>query len=128
MADCPTNSPPPAPLISHVASTAVRTSWSVMSLSRSSGFVTPATPLPATCQVALVQLFPFRDLFDQFRPNRLRQHDDAVLVPLARPHVDRVAFHIHVLHAQPAALHQPQTGTVEKLGHQPKQPVRSDDA
>ena len=75
-----------------------------------------------------MHLSPFGELLFQAGPHRSRQHDDAILVPLAGADVDGIAIEVHILNAQPAALHKPQPGTVQQLGHEAKQTVRAFDA
>ena len=71
-------------------------------------------------------LLPYRlQMRCQIGLDGLRQHRGAVLVALAAPHGDLVPAEIDVLDAQPAALEQPQPGSVEKHQHQPRRARRA---
>ena len=75
-------------------------------------------PSFAPFAIPFVQNQPPAGLLGDRLGGRGRQHDDAVLVPLALPHDNLTALQVHVLDAEPAAFHQSEAGAVHQAGRQ----------
>ncbi len=55
----------------------------------------------------------------------IRQHGDTVLASFPVPDDELVLLEVHVLDAQPGALHEPQSRAVQETRHHPSDPVQA---
>jgi hypothetical protein len=79
--------------------------------------------MPATGEIELVLLADPIDVPDEIRLRRRGEHRDAIPLALPVADDDLIRVQIDVLHAEPAALEQPEARAVQQQRHQTRHAI-----